>query len=267
MSGAKHTNTKCDKSEKREKHCEILKTAVYVAVRAVTAAVLVYSLSRRQWENAGTCVMTLALLMIPSFLERRLKIGLPGVMESLMIFFVFAANILGEISAFYQKLPLLDTSLHAVNGFICAGVGFGLIDILNRSTRVKLSLSPLFVVLFSFCFSMTAGTVWEFFEFAMDSFFGRDMQKDAVVYSIHSHLISGSGGTVTLENIRSTAVNGTDLGIDGYLDIGLIDTMKDLLVNFAGAALFNAAGFFYLIGRKKHTAFIKDFIPKRIAKG
>lgn len=264
LSALDQASKKREKTEKREKRGKVFKTAVYVIVRAVTAAVLVYSLSRRQWENAGTCVMTLALLMIPSFLERRLQIGLPGAMESLMIFFVFAANILGEISAFYQKLPLLDSALHTVNGFICAGVGFGLIDILNRSCRVKLSLSPLFVVLFSFCFSMTAGTVWEFFEFAMDSFFGRDMQKDALVTSIRSHLLSQDGGAVSIENIRSTAVNGVGLGIDGYLDIGLIDTMKDLLVNFAGAAVFNAAGFFYLKGRKKHTAFIKGFIPRRI---
>ena len=65
----------------------------------------------------------------------------------------------------------MHSLLHAVNGFICAGVGFGLTDILNRSERVKLSLSPMFVCLFSFCFSMTVGVVWEFFEFGADMLF------------------------------------------------------------------------------------------------
>lgn len=246
-------------------HLKSGRGAVYVVIRAATAAVLANSLMRGQWENAVTCLMTLGLLMIPSFLERRLKIGLPGAMEILMVVFVFAANILGEISAFYEKIPLLDSALHTVNGFICAGVGFGLIDILNRDKRVRVNLSPLFVVLFSFCFSMTVGTVWEFFEFTMDAMFGRDMQKDTVINAVHSHFLAQNGGKPAIDNISETAVNGQRLGINGYLDIGLIDTMKDLLVNFAGAAVFNTAGYFYLIGRKKHTAFIRNFIPKRKA--
>ena len=241
-----------------------VKTAVYIIIRLITAAVLGYSAARGQWENAVTCLMTLGLLMIPSLLERKMHIGLPAVMEILMISFVFAANILGEIQAFYQKLPMLDTALHAVNGFICAGVGFGLINILNCDRRVKLSLSPLFVVLFSFCFSMTAGTVWEFFEFGMDVFFGKDMQKDAVVTAIRSHLPAKDGGMFIAENIKNTAVNGQGLGVDGYLDIGLYDTMKDLLVNFAGAVVFNTLGFVYLKGRKRHTGFIKNFIPEKL---
>lgn len=241
----------------------VVKAAVYIILRAVTAAVLTHSLLRGQWENAVTCALTLLLLLVPSVLERRWQIGLPGVMEVLLIVFVFAANILGEIAAFYEKLPLLDTALHAVNGFICAGVGFGLIDILNRDRRVRLCLSPLFVVLFAFCFSMTAGTVWEFFEFGMDVLFGKDMQKDAVVTFLHSHLLSDGDSMAAIEDIRTTAVNGKTLPLAGYLDIGLYDTMKDLLVNFIGAAVFNTAGFFYLIGRKKHTEFIRNFIPKK----
>lgn len=238
--------------------------AVYIIIRVITVAVLAYSLARGQWENAVTCALTLGLLLIPSFLERKMQIALPGIMEVMMISFVFAANIMGEISAFYEKIPQLDTALHAINGFICAGVGFGLINILNRTHRVR--LSPLFVVLFSFCFSMTAGTVWEFFEFGMDLFFGKDMQKDTLITSVHSHLLSGDGGVMDITDIRDTAVNGQSLGIKGYLDIGLYDTMKDLMVNFVGAAVFNTAGYFYLIGRKKHTEFIRNFIPEKIEK-
>ncbi len=241
-----------------------IKATVYIIIRVITAAVLVYSLIRGQWENAFTCVLTLLLLMIPSFVERRLQIGLPGAMEILMISFVFAANIMGEISSFYERIPMLDTVLHTINGFICAGVGFGLTDILNRNRRVKMNLSPLFVVLFSFCFSMTAGVVWEFFEFSMDFFFARDMQKDTVIGTVRSSLLSQNGAMTTLQNIKTTTVNGQPLPINGYLDIGLLDTMKDLFVNFIGAVVFNVAGFFFLNGRKKHTGFIKNFIPSKL---
>lgn len=239
----------------------MVKTAVYIVIRAVTVGVMIFSVIRGQWENTMTCVLTLLLLFVPSFLERRLKIELPGVMEIIVICFVFAANIMGEISSFYEKIPLLDTALHTLNGFICAGVGFGLINILNRSKRVSMRLSPIFVVLFSFCFSMTAGTVWEFFEFGMDLFFGKDMQKDAVVGSVHSYLLGTDGQMAVLDNITQTEVNGHALNVGGYLDIGLLDTMKDLLVNFVGALVFNVAGYCYLIGKKKHTGFITNFIP------
>ena len=146
------------------------------------------------------------------------------------------------------------------DSFICAGVGFGLTDILNRSERVKLSLSPMFVCLFSFCFSMTVGVVWEFFEFGADMLFEKDMQKDTVITAIHSGLISGKPNVIMhIRDITSTVANGENLGINGYLDIGLIDTMKDLLVNFVGAVVFDTIGWFYLKGRS--AGFLRNFIP------
>ena len=241
-----------------------VRTAVYFVIRGATVGVLLHSIYRGKWENAMTCLLTLGLMFIPSFAERRLKITLPCTLEIMMVCFVFAANILGEISSFYEKIPSLDTILHTINGFICAGVGFGLIDILNENKRVKMNLSPIFFFFFSFCFSMTAGTVWEFFEFGMDYFFGGDMQKDTVINDLRSYTLVGHLGTMSVDNIKDTAVNGQSLGVNGYLDIGLYDTMKDLFVNFIGALVFNVAGCFYLKGRKKHTEFIENFIPTKL---
>lgn len=238
------------------------KAVVYIVLRVITVGVAVFSAVRGHWESTGTCLLTLLLMMIPSFIDHRLKISLPTVMEIIMIIFVFVANILGEIAAVYESFPLLDTILHTLNGFVCAGVGFGLIDILNSDARVSINLSPLFVCLFSFCFSMTAGVVWEFFEFGMDMVFATDMQKDAVIHSIHSVLLTGGGKEVThLQDITDAAVNGSSLGIGGYLDIGLIDTMKDMIVNFIGAVVFNTLGYFYLKGRGRLSGIVRNFIP------
>lgn len=240
-----------------------VKTAVYFVLRVIIVGLLVLSIVNGRWENAMTCGMTLVLLMIPAFIEHKLKVDLPNVMEVIMIVFVFSANIMGEIGSFYEKVPIWDTVLHTLNGFICAGVGFGLIDILNRNEKVKINLSPLFVCLFSFCFSMTVGTVWEFFEYGVDMFLGKDMQKDTIVNYINSVMLSGGTNDVTrINDITSTIVNGKNLGINGYLDIGLHDTMKDMLVNFVGAVVFNLAGFFYLKGRGKTAGFIANFIPR-----
>lgn len=242
-----------------------VKAAVYIVIRVLTVGVMVFSIVRGNWENTMTCALTLFLFLIPSFINNRMKIELPSVLEIIMIVFVFSANIMGEISSFYEKFPYWDAVLHTLNGFICAGVGFGLVDILNREKAVRVTLSPVFVCLFSFCFSMTAGTVWEFFEFGMDMLFGKDMQKDAVVGFINSTLLAEGGEKIhRVRDISQTVVNGAELNINGYLDIGLIDTMKDLIVNFIGAVVFNTVGYFYLLGRGRHTGFIKNFIPTKI---
>ena len=96
---------------------------------------------------------------------------------------------------------------------------------------------------------MTVGVLWEFFEFGMDQFFGTDMQKDFLVQTVNSVSLNPTGlNTVVHEPIESLIVNGKDWMQfpGGYLDIGLIDTMKDLLVNFVGAVIFSAIGFFYV---------------------
>ncbi len=246
-----------------------VKTIISIAMRIIIVVIAVLSIIKGNYENTLTCFLTLILLTVPSFIEKTMKIDLPNMLEIFVLCFVFAANILGEIGSFYEKIPMLDTILHTLNGFICAAVGFGLIDILNENDKIKISLSPLFVCLFSFCFSMTAGTIWEFFEFSMDMLFGKDMQKDTVVTAINSVLISGgeTNEITRISGITDTVVNGKSLGIDGYLDIGLIDTMKDLLVNFVGAIVFNISGFFFLRYRGKKVGFIRNFIPHRITDG
>lgn len=244
----------------REMRQHKVKAGVYIVIRLILALLIISGILNGKWENVMTCALTLGLLTLPLFVDRKLSVALPSVLEIIVVLFVFAANVMGELGAFYEKIPIWDSILHAVNGFICAGVGFGLTDILNRSERVKLSLSPMFVCLFSFCFSMTVGVVWEFFEFGADMLFGKDMQKDTVVTVIHSGLISGKPNVIMhIRDITSTVVNGENLGVNGYLDIGLIDTMKVLLVNFAGAIVFDTVGWFCLKGRS--AGFLRNFIP------
>ena len=231
----------------REMRQHRVKAGVYIIIRLIILSLLTVSILNGKWENVMTCVLTLGLLMLPLFIDRKLSVALPSVLETIVVLFVFAANVMGELGAFYEKIPIWDSLLHAVNGFICAGVGFGLTDIL---------------CLFSFCFSMPVGVVWEFFEFGADMLFEKDMQKDPVITAIHSGLISGKSNVIMhIRDITSTVVNGENLGINGYLDIGLIDTMKDLLVNFVGAAVFDTIGWFYLKGRS--AGFLRNFIPRK----
>ena len=170
---------------------------------------------------------------------------------------------MGEINSFYTIIPYWDTMLHTLNGFLVAAVGFSLVDLFNRSERFTFRLSPLFLAIVAFCFSMTVGVLWEFFEFGSDQLLGTDMQKDFIVQTVNSVSLNPSGlNTVVHEPITSLVVNGEDWMEfpGGYLDVGLIDTMKDLIVNCVGALIFSFIGYFYVKKRGKGR-FAASLIP------
>ena len=240
---------------------------VYILLRTAVIGMMIAQIFNRDWQNVMLCILSLFLFTIPSFIERNWHIDIPNTLEVIVLCFIFAAEILGEIRAFYVKVPGWDTALHTVTGFLSAAVGFSLVDIINRNENTKLYLSPVYVAIGAFCFSMTIGVLWEFFEFAGDMLFDLDSQKDTIVHEIHSVLLNPSGKNiaVSINNITDTTVNGVSLGIDGYLDIGLIDTMKDLFVNLIGATVFSIIGFFYIKGRGSGK-FAKRFMPTLMTK-
>lgn len=237
---------------------------VYFVLRLLVIVMMVLQLLNRNYENVFLCALTLLLLVIPSFVQVTFKVELPTTLEIIILLFIFAAEILGEISEFYLMFPFWDTVLHTMNGFLAAAIGFSLVDLLNRSERTVFNLSPLFTAIVAFCFSMTIGVLWEFFEFGMDLIGGYDMQKDTVIHMIRSVTLDPAGRNMpyVLDGITETAVNGKELGLGGYLDIGLIDTMEDLIVNFIGAFLFSVIGFFYVKNRGK-GGLVGRFVPRR----
>ena len=236
--------------------------AVYLVLRLIVLGTLVSSIIRGEYESAFICLLVLALFMLPFFIQQNFGIELPSTLEIIILLFIFAAEILGELECYFITYPHWDSMLHTTTGFLCAATGFALIDILNRNSRIKFELSPIYVALAAFCFSMTVGVLWEFFEFGMDRLFHMDMQKDTVVQSITSVMLdpTNSNIPVTIDDIHSVAVNGQDLGFDGYLDIGLYDTMADLFVNFIGAVVFSTIGYFYIKHRGKGRL-ARAFIP------
>ena len=229
-----------------------------LTIRGVLSFFIVLTFVRaafmHRYENMFVCVLSLVLFCVPMMIERSLDIDIPPVMEGIIYCFIFAAEILGEINSFYTIIPGWDTMLHTINGFLVAAVGFSLVDLFNRSERFSFKLSPLFLAIVAFCFSMTVGVLWEFFEFGADQVMGTDMQKDFIVQNINSVSLNLDGlNNVEHVKVESLAVNGEDWMEfpGGYLDIGLIDTMKDLQVNFLGAVAFSIIGYFYLKTRGK----------------
>lgn len=234
---------------------------IYLILRFLVIGTMIAQFFNKNYENVFLCVLTLFLFMVPSFLEKSLKIEFPTALQIIMLLFIFAAEILGEIREYYIIFPYWDTLLHTLNGFLAAAIGFSLVDMLNNSTKIKFSLSPIFMAIVGFCFSMTIGVVWEFFEFSMDYFFCFDTQKDTIINTLNTvYLDPNKGNTVVNIPITKTVINDS-IVIDGYLDIGIIDTIMDLFVNFIGATVFSILGFIYFETKGKIGFIARNLIP------
>lgn len=171
---------------------------LYFILRALVLITLVRSAFIGHYEHMMLCVLTLVLLLVPSFLEHTLDIELPDLLESIILLFIFAAEILGEIDAFYISIPFWDTILHTTWGFMCAGIGFALFDILNRSENSSIHLTPLYMAVSAVAFSMCIGACWEIFEYFADCFIGVDMQKDTLVQAINTVWLDPTNSNVTI---------------------------------------------------------------------
>ncbi len=261
------------KTEKRVWYNHKWTVVVFVVLRVLVVLTGVLSALRQDYESVFIAAITFFLLLLPSIISRKLRIELPGTLEVFLLCFIFASTILGEINKFYVRVPHWDTVLHTINGFCFAAIGFALVDMLNRHERVSLRLSPLFLAITAFCFSMTIGVLWEFYEYAGDRFFVLDMQKDTVIRDFNSVALDESMNNtpIRVTDIADVAIIHSDgstqaLGLGGYLDVGIHDTMKDLLVNMVGAVVFSAIGYCF-VKKKGKGKFAPRFIPRVLTDG
>lgn len=265
MKVVKHFFTKGSKSAGKVTH------AIYIILRVIVVVMLIDQIINQNMGNILLLLLTLLLFEIPYYLEKIFKIQIPNMLEIILLSFIFSSTVLGELSDFYGYFSMWDTALHALSGFLAGGVGFSLVYLLNKNTKT-MNLTPLLLALVSFCFSMTVGVVWEFVEFSADQLFQLDMQKDTYVTQINSVKLSEEENTVyTINDITETVIQYKDENgktqeytIDeGYLDIGILDTMKDLFVNFIGALVFSIFGYLYSRNDYRKFTFIRNFIPRK----
>lgn len=239
---------------------------VYLLLRFLVILVMVRQIFLHNYWNAFLCILVLIQFLIPYFITKKLKIELPSIFEIIILLFIFSSEVLGEIQNFYGVFKHFDTVLHTLNGFLCAAVGFSLIDLCNNNSE-KFNLSPLYLTIVAFCFSMTIGVLWEFLEYSIDKVMLSDMQKDKLVTKISSVWLNpdGKNKAIIVDNINKTIIysdSGETVIEGGYLDLGLNDTMKDLIVNFVGAVVFSIFGYLYIINRDKYKI-AEKFMPKK----
>lgn len=239
---------------------------VYLLLRFLVILVMVRQIFLHNYWNAFLCILVLIQFLIPYFITKKLKIELPSIFEIIILLFIFSSEVLGEIQNFYGVFKHFDTVLHTLNGFLCAAVGFSLIDLCNNNSE-KFNLSPIYLTIVAFCFSMTIGVLWEFLEYSIDKVMLSDMQKDKLVTKISSVWLNpdGKNKAIVVDNINKTIIysdSGETVIEGGYLDLGLNDTMKDLIVNFVGAVVFSIFGYLYVINRDKYKI-AEKFMPKK----
>ena len=166
------------------------------------------------------CILGIFAMLLPGIIRKKFKLEIPDKIYFLYVVFLYAAIFLGEVRDFYYEIPYWDTVLHTFSGAMIGFIGFSLIDILNNDND-KVTLSPFFIAFFAFCFAITVGVIWEFYEYFSDGVFGTNMQKFELK-------------------------NGTEL----IGRIALQDTMEDLIVDVLGALVASAIGYISLKYKK-----------------
>lgn len=185
-------------------------------VRVLLLVAIVESIYTKKYQNTFIGVISIIMTFYPSILKKKLRVYLPSSLQIIITLFIFAAEFLGEFYEFYYKIPWWDNMLHCISGSVLGIVGFMFVYFLNKTHIKRTKLSPFFIALFAFCFSITIGVFWEFFEFSVDRLLGFNMQK--------------------------FRMPGED---------GLVDTMIDLLVDTSGAFVVSAIGYIYMKKNKK----------------
>ena len=192
---------------------------VLAILQTVMAVELVLLVLEGEWQHVFLVAAVMAGTLAPELLRRQLPVEIPSELQIAAILFVFATLFLGEVRHYYERIWWWDLALHGTAGLLMGLLGFIIVFVLNESTTVPLRMRPGFVALFAFAFALAIGNIWEIFEFAMDRSFGLTMQKQ-------------------------TAADPS----------GLTDTMGDLIVNLAGAAIVSLVGWRYVSrGRRRHV--------------
>lgn len=233
---------------KKEK---LFRTILWAAIEAFTVVSLITTVTRGNVMKTLMCVFTMLLLTLPFIASKLLKF------EIHTAFFVFCemyaiGPMLGHVFELYYLTTWWDDLLHTIGGFVFAVFGVYVAKLLNKNGEPTLFMKAIFAL----CFSMAISVAWEFVEYGCDQVFGTDMQNDTVVSYVHSYLLGENRAeTGNIDEIEEVYINGKPLGVGGYLDIGLHDTMHDMIVETLGAAVYTIV---YIADKEKHPLLIEN---------
>ena len=226
---------------------------VRIFLSLIVLAIMIRQIILKEWTMTLVCLLTLILFSIPRIFDKKFKIKFPTILEISIYLLVFASEIFGEIGNYYVTVSWWDDLIHMLSGMALSAVALFVICVVDNESKY-ISLSIGYKLVTAFCISMTVLTIWESIEFGIDNSFNRDMQKDRIITEITSVKVNQDNPTKsdTLK-IKSIIVNNEDWikKYGGYIDIGLYDTMFDLLDGLLGTSIYSFISYFYLVKHKK----------------
>ena len=162
------------------KKIDKVKIFVFIIIYLFMITAILIAFFEKNWMYLGISLLTLIVMLLPVIIERRLSIDIPGGFEIILILFVYSGVYLGELQHFYNKFWWWDKMLHSFSGLILGNIGFLIINYLTNNSKINIKRSPIFVALFSFCFAVAMGAIWEIYEYSMDKTLGLFMQRGSL---------------------------------------------------------------------------------------
>lgn len=243
---------------------------IYVLLNLIIIINAIIEIINGNITNIVICVVSIILLFFPNFLEKKLNIKVPYILKILIYFYIFGTQILGEVNHFYLRVKYWDKIFHGLHGVIGSSIGFSLVYLLNKNSIHKV-FKPFFVVLTAFCISISISVIWEVLEYTLDISFKTDSQNDRYIDSINTVYLDSKkeGNVIKIDDISYVVLydkNNNELKkLNGYLDIGLFDTMNDLIINIVTSLLFCFYSYWYLLNKEKYCV-INNFVINKYSR-
>lgn len=173
---------------------EKVQAGVIVVIQLVFLGAIVLSIYEQAWLSLFVCVLALLALWLPSLFARNFRVHMPLEFAFILNLFIYGSIFLGELRGFYTRFWWWDVILHTGSGVALGIIGFLILYAFYRAGRFQ--ASPILIALFSFSFALAIGSLWEIFEFAMDSLFGFNMQKSGLVDTMWDMIVNAIGAFV-----------------------------------------------------------------------
>lgn len=203
---------------------------IIILMRVVVIFYLIIGIIKWNTTTVVAALLSLVLMTITSYLKK--KLNLDKKLELLIYIFIITTEVLGQIYHFYTRVPIFDIIIHTYSSFVISYIALIIIK--------KHKLPKIITILFIFSFAMMCESIWEIFEFGTDHLLKTDMQKDTIINEITSYYLSENGDTPTTMVVDNVVVNNISFTdkYNGYLDIGLYDTISDMSCALVGALIF-----------------------------
>ena len=187
MAGRENHGTIQSRIERIELH---VAGVLQVAILFITAGAIYQGL----WLTAFNGTIVFLLTFAPAAIEQRLNLVLTVEFTLVTCFFLFASFVLGEVGDFYEQIWWWDLALHGLSALTIGVIGFLGIYVFHMTRRIH--IAPGWIATITFAIAVSLGTIWEIFEFAMDWYFGLNMQKSGLVDTMTDLSINALGAAI-----------------------------------------------------------------------